>query len=183
MNSIRKRKSSALILLSKYFSSNELIHNKQIDSPDDQSSFSTENNNSLSLETKSALKFFLAGNRVLNPNDYNKSSLILARYLLGKILVRVDNGEALKGRIVETEAYLGETDPACHSYGGKRTSRTIPMYMNPGTTYIFTIYGLYYCLNVSSADKGGCVLIRALEPIEGEFLLFKSKLYEAFYTK
>ena len=100
--------------------------------------------------------------------DFNKCGTNLAQYLLGKILMRVyDNGDILSGRIVETEAYLGETDRACHTYGGKRTERTQPMYMNPGTLYVYFIYGMYHCLNISSQDVGGCVLIRALEPIQG----------------
>lgn len=94
----------------------------------------------------------------------------LAKDLLGKRLFRVlDNGEVLSGRIVETEGYLGEDDKACHSYGGKKTRRTHAMYMSPGTAYVYIIYGMYYCLNISSKDTGGAVLIRALEPIDGEF--------------
>ena len=104
----------------------------------------------------------------LTEMDFNKCGINLAKYLLGKVLTRVyDNGDILSGRIVETEAYLGETDRACHTYGGKRTERTQPMYMNPGTLYVYFIYGMYHCLNISSQDVGGCVLIRALDPIQG----------------
>ena len=100
--------------------------------------------------------------------DFIKSGVSLAKFLLGKLLVRVcDNGHLLSGRIVETEAYLGEIDNACHTYGGKRTERTQPMYMMPGTLYVYFIYGMYHCLNISSEDVGGCVLIRAIEPIQG----------------
>ena len=99
---------------------------------------------------------------------YNKPTEELAKNLLGKLLYRIlDGGEVLCGKIVETEAYLGEIDKACHSYGGKVTERTKPMFMAPGTAYVYIIYGMYHCFNISSGDRGACVLIRALEPIKG----------------
>ena len=76
------------------------------------------------------------------------------------------------GRIVETEAYLGVDDRACHAYGDKRTERTRAMYMTEGTSYVYQIYGMYNCLNISSSDFGGAVLIRALEPVEGIRMLY-----------
>lgn len=99
---------------------------------------------------------------------YDSPTKELAKNLLGKRLYRVlEDGEVLSARVVETEAYLGETDKACHTFGGKRTSRTEPMYMCPGTAYVYFIYGMHFCLNISSKDFGGAVLIRALEPVEG----------------
>ena len=110
--------------------------------------------------------------------DFNKSGIALAKNLLGKIITRkLDDGEILSGRIVETEAYLGEIDRACHTYGGKRTERTEAMYMRPGTLYVYFIYGMYYCLNISSQDEGGCVLIRALEPIRGMYQIHQIMYY------
>ncbi|XP_015438929.1 PREDICTED: DNA-3-methyladenine glycosylase-like [Dufourea novaeangliae] len=92
----------------------------------------------------------------------------LAQSLLGKILVRcLENGTILKGRIVETEGYLGVIDKASHTYKNKITPRNIPMYMLPGTIYVYMTYGMYHCLNVSSQGKGCAVLIRAIEPFEG----------------
>ena len=71
------------------------------------------------------------------------------------------------GIIVETEAYLGGDDKAAHSYNGKRTERNEAMYMPPGTCYVYTIYGMYNCVNISSLCDGAAVLIRAVEPCEG----------------
>lgn len=99
---------------------------------------------------------------------YDKPTVILAKELLGKLLYRVlDDGQVLCGRIVETEGYLGEIDKSCHSYGGKRTERNEPMFMVPGTAYVYFIYGMYYCLNISSQESGACVLIRSVEPLQG----------------
>ncbi|XP_046856270.1 probable DNA-3-methyladenine glycosylase [Xenia sp. Carnegie-2017] len=99
---------------------------------------------------------------------FDSSTEKLAIDLLGKVLCRkTKQGEILCGIIVETEAYLGINDAACHSYGGRRTSRNAPMYKPPGTSYVYFIYGMYYCFNISSADEGACVLIRALEPLCG----------------
>jgi DNA-3-methyladenine glycosylase len=92
----------------------------------------------------------------------------VARDLLGTILVRRDGRSLLAGRIVETEAYLGFNDPAAHAAAG-RTSRNLVLWGPPGRAYVYFIYGNHYCLNVSCLPEGkaGCVLIRALEPVEG----------------
>lgn len=92
----------------------------------------------------------------------------LAQNLLGKILVRkLENGTILKGRIVETESYLGAIDKASHTYQNRVTARNLPMYMPPGTIYVYFIFGMYSCFNISSQGDGCAVLIRALEPING----------------
>lgn len=94
----------------------------------------------------------------------------VARELLGQRLVHLlPDGTRLAGRIVETEAYLGHEDPAAHVFGGRRTERVEPMYGEPGLSYIYFIYGVYFCLNVSTVAKDvpEAVLIRALEPVEG----------------
>jgi DNA-3-methyladenine glycosylase len=90
-----------------------------------------------------------------------------ARFLLGKILVRRAGPRPLAARIVETEAYLGVDDPAAHAFGGRRTRRTEPLWGPPGTIYVYFIYGMHHCLNVSVQREGvpGCVLIRAAEPL------------------
>ena len=94
-----------------------------------------------------------------------------ARFLLGQVLVRRVARRVLAVRIVETEAYLGTDDPAAHAYRG-RTARTEPLWGPPGTVYVYFIYGMYYCLNLSVDREGaaGCVLIRAAEPLPGSGL-------------
>ena len=74
----------------------------------------------------------------------------LAKGLLGKVLCRELDGEILKGRIVETEMYPGQTDKASHSFNQKRTGRNGAMFMAPGTAYVYNIYGMYCCFNISS---------------------------------
>ena len=92
----------------------------------------------------------------------------VAPFLLGKMLVRRVGSKVLAGRIVETEAYFGEGDPAAHAFAG-RTARTEVLFGPPGHAYVYLIYGMYSCLNVSCEPEGqaGCVLIRALEPVVG----------------
>ncbi|MEQ1646841.1 MAG: DNA-3-methyladenine glycosylase, partial [Pyrinomonadaceae bacterium] len=99
-----------------------------------------------------------------------KDTIEIARDLLGKLLVvRNENGERVSGMIVETEAYLGETDRAAHSFGGRRTARNEVTYGLGGHVYIFFIYGMYYQLNVvcGKVNTPHVVLIRAVEPVEG----------------
>ena len=92
----------------------------------------------------------------------------VARELLGKILLRRGADILLAGRIVETEAYLGEQDPAAHAASG-RTARNAVLFGPPGHAYVYSIYGLHQCMNVSCLGDGqaGGVLLRALEPLVG----------------
>jgi len=100
---------------------------------------------------------------------FEQDTTTVAAALLGCRLVRREPDGALTvGRIVETEAYCGYSDPACHSYKGK-SERTRAMFGPRGHAYIYLIYGMYHCFNVTSGPPGEpeAVLIRALEPIEG----------------
>jgi len=105
--------------------------------------------------------------RKLSRGFYKREADIVARELLGKYLVRQHGSQKLTGMIVETEAYLGEHDLACHTSKGM-TERTKVMFGPPGHAYIYMIYGMYYCTNVVTGDvgQGAAVLIRALEPVK-----------------
>jgi DNA-3-methyladenine glycosylase len=99
-----------------------------------------------------------------------ENTVKVARELLGKLLVVPDaKGRRVSGMIVETEAYMGITDRAAHSYGGRRTNRTETMYSAGGTVYIFFIYGMYFQFNIVTGppEHPHAILIRAVEPIEG----------------
>ncbi|MEO8819483.1 MAG: DNA-3-methyladenine glycosylase [Ginsengibacter sp.] len=101
---------------------------------------------------------------------YQRKDVVkIAKELLGKIVVTNFEGQFTSGRIVETEAYVGLTDKASHSFAGKRTSRNEHMYSDAGTAYIYICYGMHQMLNVVTNDKEipDAVLIRAVEPLEG----------------
>lgn len=95
--------------------------------------------------------------------------VIIAEELLGKIIVTDFNGLFTSGRIVETEAYIGLTDRASHSFGGRRTSRNEHMYAAAGTAYVYICYGMHHLFNLVTNKESipDVVLIRALEPMEG----------------
>ena len=104
----------------------------------------------------------------LTRSFYSRPTRQLARELLGCRLVRLWNGQRLAGIIVETEAYIGENDLACHARFG-RTQRNDVMYGRPGVAYVYFNYGMHWMLNVVSekVDLPAAILIRALEPVEG----------------
>jgi len=104
----------------------------------------------------------------LNRGFYLRPTLKVARELIGKYLVFRTGGKSLSARLVEVEAYIGESDPACHAAVGK-TARNQVMYGPGGFSYIYFIYGMYHCLNVVTEKDGfpAAVLIRGAEPDEG----------------
>jgi DNA-3-methyladenine glycosylase len=107
---------------------------------------------------------------------YDRDNVVLiARELVGKILVTRFNGLLTAGRIVETEAYIGITDMASHSRNGTRTARNEHMYAEAGMSYVYICYGMHHLFNVvtNGKDIPDAVLIRALEPIEGIPVMLK----------
>jgi DNA-3-methyladenine glycosylase len=99
---------------------------------------------------------------------YDRDTEHVSRVLLGCVLECTTAEGKASGIIVETEAYIGEHDPACHAAAG-RTSRTDPLYGRPGIAYVYFIYGMYWCVNAVTRAEGlpSAVLIRALEPLTG----------------
>lgn len=108
--------------------------------------------------------------RILPADFYFQDTVEVSRQLLGKLLVHEKNEKQIYiGRIVETEAYLGNEDPACHSYGLRRTPRVETMYLPGGHSYVYFIYGMYFCFNVVTGDEHTpeAVLVRAVHPLTG----------------
>lgn len=104
---------------------------------------------------------------ILPRSFYARPALDVASDLLGKVLVRQFRRRRLVGKIVETEAYIGPHDLACHASKG-HTPRTSIMFGPPGFAYVYMIYGFYFCLNAVTEPEGypAAVLIRAVEPME-----------------
>ena len=106
--------------------------------------------------------------KLLRRPFFNRDPRMVSRELLGKLIVRKAGRTSLAGRIVEVEAYLGAGDLAAHAAAGN-TARNAVLWGPPGHAYIYFIYGVHYCLNISClpAGEAGGILIRALEPVSG----------------
>jgi DNA-3-methyladenine glycosylase len=115
---------------------------------------------------------------ILQRPFYQQDTTAVAKDLLGKILVHESNEGKISGKIVETEAYRGPEDRAAHSSGGRRTNRNEVMYGQKGYSYVYFIYGLYYCFNLTAGNIPGkpeAVLLRALEPVDGQNIMSKRR--------
>ena len=106
--------------------------------------------------------------RALTSSFYSRATEQVARELLGAVLECTSHGVRCRGRIVETEAYVGEHDAACHAAAGM-TARTAGLWGPPGTAYVYLIYGMYWCANAVTRAEGlaSAVLLRAVEPLDG----------------
>ena len=115
-------------------------------------------------------------NRPLSRGFYDRDTLTVAQDLIGKVLVHRTKAGVTAGAIVETEAYIGESDPACHAAPGP-TKRNAPLYGPPGVAYVYLNYGMHYLVNAVTEGEGSpaAVLIRALEPLEGLAVMSKRR--------
>jgi DNA-3-methyladenine glycosylase len=112
--------------------------------------------------------------RKLDPSFYQSEDVVmLAKLLIGKLLVTRFDGELTSGIIVETEAYRGAVDKASHAYGNRRTGRTEIMFASGGLAYVYLCYGIHHLFNVVSGSAGvpHAILIRAIEPFEGKDIM------------
>lgn len=108
--------------------------------------------------------------RRLTREFFSRDGITVARELLGKILVHETKLGAVRGVITEVESYMGESDKGSHTYGGRRTERTEPMYHAGGTSYVYLIYGMYSCMNIAAMTEGipQAVLLRSVVPVDEE---------------
>ena len=108
--------------------------------------------------------------RRLSREFFARDGLVVAKELLGKILVHETSEGTVRGIITEVESYMGVEDKGSHTYGGRRTERTEPMFHKGGTSYVYFTYGMYHCMNITTGweDVPQAVLIRGVIPADSE---------------
>lgn len=113
---------------------------------------------------------------LLKEDFFRRDTILVAQDLIGKIMCVNLYGKCLTGKVVETEAYLGPGDPGSHSFRGK-TKRNATMFGPAGFSYVYQIYGMYFCYNVTTDQEHipAAVLIRALEPVTGLETMSKNR--------
>lgn len=121
--------------------------------------------------------------KIIKSDFFSRTTVDVAKSLLGQVLCRQINNQVLRGVIVEAEAYTQE-DPSCHAYRGV-TNRSKILFEKPGTIYVYFTYGMHHCVNVVTEEEGrGCaVLIRALEPLNTLELHDQIEYFDAFKSK
>lgn len=109
---------------------------------------------------------------------FTRDGITVAKELLGKILVHKTENGIIRGIITETESYMGVEDKGAHTYGGRRTERTEPMYHIGGTSYVYLIYGMYSCMNIAAMveEIPQAVLLRKVEPADEESRIIMEQL-------
>ena len=125
--------------------------------------------------------------KILENDFFKRDTVEVAKSLIGKKIIRNISGNFFCAKIVETEAYLGLEDRACHSYGGRITDRNKTLYLSGGHIYVYLIYGMYDLLNIVTRDEEHpeAVLIRGVEPLENLAGISKNrfgKTYEELST-
>jgi DNA-3-methyladenine glycosylase len=133
------------------------------------------------MTATAAQSSLISDSQPLLPKSFyqRKDVVLVARELLGKVLVTNIDGVFTSGIIVETEAYHGLNDRACHAYNGRRTPRTEVMYKAGGLAYVYLCYGIHSLFNIVTNEEGlaDAVLVRAIEPLEGlEHMLTRRKM-------
>lgn len=111
-------------------------------------------------------------------NFFCRDTETVAREMLGLHLVHRVHGKIISGMIVETEAYVGAHDKACHGYNNRKTARTEILFSSGGSVYVFLIYGMHHCFNVVTGEKDEptAVLVRALQPVSGIDQMIRARM-------
>jgi len=127
-------------------------------------------------EVRRALEMYIPKPKLMK-SFYSRNTLTVARELIGKRLAHRSGDGLTVGEIVETEAYIGPSDPASHAYQGRRTARTEVQFGPAGHAYIYLVHGMYHCFDVTTGPLGcpEVVLIRALRPLYGLELMTKRR--------